>query len=254
MQNLWSEEQVTVVLYEYCRRPFGQFSARKPFLIELGNIIGRSPGAIVRKVGNLASFDPIMKERGVFGLSHTAKIDEQVWNKYYGKWDQLVFDAEQILAKLRSLEFEKSLTIDLSDIPIGAERLSIVKQRINQDFFRRTVLTSYKQTCCITGINNPSLLEASHILDWSKDESERTNPENGLCLNSLFHKAYDSNLIGINPDFEIQISKNFFVKNPDNKTYEYIMSFNKKKITLPDRFLPNQDFLEARYKRFCETQ
>ena len=28
----WTEEQITVVLYEYCRNPFGQFSATKQFV------------------------------------------------------------------------------------------------------------------------------------------------------------------------------------------------------------------------------
>jgi putative restriction endonuclease len=74
----WTEEQITIVLYEYCRKPFGQFSGRKQFVVDLGKLIGRTPGAIVRKVGNLASFDPQMKARGVGGLGHTAKLDEIV--------------------------------------------------------------------------------------------------------------------------------------------------------------------------------
>ena len=83
----WTEEQITIVLYEYCRNPFGQFSSTKKFVEELGKLIGRSSAAIVRKVGNLASFDPLMKARGVGGLGHTAKLDEIVWNKYYGTFD-----------------------------------------------------------------------------------------------------------------------------------------------------------------------
>ena len=63
-RDIWTEDQITVVLYEYCRNPFGQFSETKPFVKELGLLLGRTPGAIVRKVGNLASFDPQMKARG----------------------------------------------------------------------------------------------------------------------------------------------------------------------------------------------
>lgn len=206
LKDNWTEEQITIVLYEYCRRPFGQFSGTKPFLVELGTLINRTPGAIVRKVGNLAAFDPQMKARGVGGLDHTSKLDKIVWDRYYGHWDKLSIDAEVLLAKLRHKDLEESLEIDLSNLPLGSERKQEVKRRINQKFFRDTVLSSYNYKCCITGINNISLLHASHIVGWSADERNKTNPQNGLCLNVLFHKAYDEYLLGISPDYEIFIS------------------------------------------------
>ena len=248
----WKEEQITIVLYEYCRNPFGQFSATKSFVKELGKLLGRTPGAIVRKVGNLASFDPQMKARGVEGLGHTGKLDEIVWNKYLGHWDKLAIDAEVLIAKYKQKGLEESLTetIDLNNLPKGKERKQEVTRRINQDFFRRTVLSSYNNCCCITGINNKSLLEASHIVGWTKDEANRTNPQNGLCLNALFHKAYDENLIGISPDYEIFISDEFFgakLENVDVSTKEYINSINHRKLIMPKRFLPDRDLLAMHF-------
>lgn len=153
-----------------------------------------------------------------------------------------------------SLALEESLSIDLHDLPAGEERIQEIKRRINQDFFRETVLASYNQSCCITGLKNPLLLQASHIVGWKQDEANRTNPENGLCLNSLFHKAYDENLIGISPDYEILISDKFFGERPGGvpeETREYILGFNHKKIVLPRRFLPNRDLLAQHYEHFC---
>ena len=115
------------------------------------------------------------------------------------------------------------------------------------------MLASYNQKCCITGINNPLLLEASHIVGWSKDIANRTNPENGLCLNSLFHRAYDENLIGITPDYIIQISDEFFgdkIQEVSEDTRKYVLEFNNRKIILPSRFLPNQDLLAKHYEDF----
>lgn len=251
--NYWTEEQITVVLYEYCRKPFGQFSASKDFVQQLGKLIGRSADAVVRKVGNLASFDPKMKQRGVVGLAHTSKLDGIVWEKYYGNWEQLTFDAEILLAKFRNRKLEESLEIDLNNLPKGAERLQEIKRRINQNFFRQTVLASYNLRCCITGINNPTLLQASHIVDWSKDEKNRTNPENGLCLNPLFHKAYDENLLGITPDYEIIVSDEFFgkkVSDVDDKVKEYVTDLNGRKIILPRRFSPDRDLLAQHFENF----
>ena len=257
MKDNWTEEQITVVLYEYCRRPFGQFSGTKPFIIELGKLIHRTPGAIVRKVGNLAHFDPQMKARGVGGLGHTGKLDEIVWNKYFTHWDQLAYDAELLIAKFKEkgLEesLEESLNIDLTDLPRGKERKQEVKRRINQDFFRKTVLSSYNYKCCITGINNSNLIQAGHIVGWSKDEENRTNPQNGLCLNILFHKAYDENLLGISPDYEIFISEKFFgerLKDVDQGTIDYIRGFDRKKLILPRRFYPDKDMLAMHFEKF----
>ena len=254
-RNDWTIEQITIALYEYCRNPFGQFSASKQFVKDLGALIGRTPAAIVRKVGNLASFDPQMKERGVNGLSHTSKLDEVVWNKYFGHWDQLAYDAEILIAQYKNQQLEQSLTIDLNNLPEGKERTFEIKRRINQGFFRDTVLSSYEQKCCITGINNPALLNACHIVDWSADAANRTNPQNGLCLNVLFHKAYDENLIGISPDYEIIISEKFFgekINSTDIQFRDYIKEINGKRIMLPKRFQPDRDLLAMHYERFCK--
>lgn len=220
----------------------------------MGKLLGRTPGAIVRKVGNLAAFDPQMKARGVGGLEHTSKLDKVVWDRYYGHWNQLAIDAEILLAKLRHKELEESSEIDLKNLPVGSDRKQEVKRRINQNFFRDTVLSSYSYRCCITGINNTSLLHASHIVGWSVDENNRTNPQNGLCLNVLFHKAYDENLLGISPDYEIFISDQFFGEKiglVDKGTVDYIRGFHQKKIILPRRFYPDRDMLAKHYEDFC---
>lgn len=256
MSNNWTGEEVTVVLYEYCRKPFGQFSGTKQFVKDLGALLHRSPGAIVRKVGNLASFDPQMQARGVGGLVHSAKIDKEIWDKYYGHWDQLAIDAESIIAQLRERPLEQSLDINLQDLPKGKERVQEIKRRINQDFFRKCVLVSYNNTCCISGINNPILLHASHIVDWATDEANRTNPQNGLCLNVLFHKAYDDNLIGISPDYDVFISDAFLgekLQNVEESTRLFIKSFDKTKLHLPSRFLPDKDLLAKHFEKFRHT-
>ena len=49
---------------------------------------------------------------------------------------------------------------DTIKIPKGKTKETVVKTRINQFFFRKTVLASYG-ACCITGIPTPELLVAS---------------------------------------------------------------------------------------------
>ena len=89
----------------------------------------------------------------------------------------------------------------------GKERESFVKLRVNQAFFRKTVLASYNYRCCITEIAIPDLLVAGHIIPWATDEKNRMNPANGICLNALHDKAFDIGLITITPDYIIHLSE-----------------------------------------------
>ena len=139
-------------------------------------------------------------------------------------------------------------SIGINEIPIGLDKDIIVKARINQNFFRSAVLASYENKCCITGLSSLVLLEACHIVDWSENISNRLNPSNGLCLNSLFHKAYDNYLIGISPDYEIYVSEELKLDN--SKAGEFISQFDKSRIFLPTKFFPNRDLLDIHFKRF----
>jgi hypothetical protein len=76
------------------------------------------------------------------------------------------------------------------------------KVRIGQDRFREAQLSYWNRTCPITGISNPELLRASHIVPWAKCESdlERLNVHNGLLLSSLWDAAFDSGLMTFSDD------------------------------------------------------
>jgi putative restriction endonuclease len=81
-----------------------------------------------------------------------------------------------------------------------------VKTRVNQTIFRQIVIANYSGKCAITEIDIPDLLLASHIIPWSKNEEERLNPENGICLSALYERAFDKGYISINENFEILLS------------------------------------------------
>ncbi len=57
------------------------------------------------------------------------------------------------------------------------------------------ILTSYGAKCAVTGVEEPKLLVASHIMGWSEDAAQRLNPRNGILLNALHDKAFDRHLI-----------------------------------------------------------
>ena len=89
-------------------------------------------------------------------MSNASKLDKEIWDEFNEKWDELAYRSEKLIAQLQSKPIEDTINID--SIPLGAERTAMVKQRINQSFFRNTVLSSYATTCCITGINTTSFI------------------------------------------------------------------------------------------------
>ena len=249
--NNWTREQTIVALYVYCKIPFNKASNHNPEIVKAAQIIGRTPSSVKMKVGNFGSFDPELKARGIVGLSNTSKLDEEIWNEYCNDWEKLAFDSEKIIAKFKGKPLEESIGIEGIVIPEGKERERLVKQRINQSFFRNAVLSSYNNKCCISNLSCTELLEACHIVDWADNIENRLNPSNGICLNVLFHKAYDRNYLGISPDYEIFVSDKLFDEQyKQDNIRSFFKHYHKTKIQIPDRFLPNKVLLDIHFQKF----
>ena len=241
----WEEEELILAYYYYCKLPFGKVSPKKKELVGIANTLGRSPGAVSRKLGNFAAIDPKMRERGIRGLSHGAKGDVAVAETFANDWEGLVLKAKNIEARLLSKGHQGLPLTEITEFPAGETKEREVAARINQDFFRSAVLGSYKKRCCMTGLEGEDLLIASHIKPWSVSDpkTERTNPGNGLCLNALHDKAFDRGLITVTPDYIIHVSSKL-KKQSDNEGIRWILQCDKQQIIQPERFAPVKDFLE----------
>src|SRR5207248_1803837 len=107
-------------------------------------------------------------------------------------------------AQFTGRKLEEIAEIDERELPReGLERERLVRVRVNQHFFRATVLAAYDYKCCVTGIAVPELLVASHIVPWATDPKQRMNPRNGLCLNALHDRAFDRGLMFIAEDMTV---------------------------------------------------
>jgi putative restriction endonuclease len=244
-QKLWTREELILAINLYCKLPFGKMHKGNPDIIALSNIIDRSPSAIARKLGNFASFDPSLKERGIKGLTNAGKQDAEIWNEFYNNWDEALLASEALLAKAKHTTVEKLNQVDIMDLPKeGKEKERLVKVRLNQSIFRTVVLATYNTSCCITGIDNPALLIASHIAPWSKDKGNRLNPMNGLCLNALHDKAFDACLITISAeDYTLKISPRLKKKKVPESIERNFLALEGTMINLPDKFLPDRELL-----------
>lgn len=244
-QKLWTRDELILAINLYCKLPFGRLHSRNPEVIELANLIGRTPNSIAYKLVNFASLDPSLKARGIKGASNVSKLDREIWTEYYENWEDLPFESEKLRAQIESKTVEEINNIDTSELPReGKTREAIVKVRVNQSFFRRSVLASYNNTCCITGINFPEMLIAGHIKPWSKDKQNRLNPSNGIAINALHDKAFERGLITITPEYRIKISPSLSDKKGDEIIENYFLNYDGKEIILPSKFLPDVELLK----------
>lgn len=246
--NNWTKEETIIAFNVYCKIPFKASSKNNPTIIKYANILGRSPSALNMKVGNFGRLDPELKKQGIVGLAHGSKLEEEVWYEFNGNWEKLAYESELLISKFAYKPIEEISQIETEDIKEGIEREAIVKQRVNQNFFRSAVLSSYYFKCCITGLSIPDLLIASHIIPWAKNKEQRLNPRNGLCLNSIHDKAFDKGFVTITPDFTVKISNDFNEFEKEDAVRDFFFKYKNKNISMPDKFLPTKDFLDYHYQ------
>lgn len=250
----WTREELIVAFGLYCQLPFSVINAKRKEVIELANLIGRTPSAVAWKLVNFASLDPALKARNIKGASNCSKTDKIIFNEFYQDWEKMIYESEMILQNLKNSQLNLDNTLNQTEVNelddlIFSEKEGLtvertVKARVNQNFFRKMILSAYENKCCITGIQIDTLLVASHIVPWAKDEKNRLNPENGLCLNYLHDKAFDRGLITVDFDYRIKVSKYLqeFENNPSIQ--KFFLDYDEKPMMLPNRFLPNRDFLD----------
>jgi len=154
------------------------------------------------------------------------------------------------LSKRMDAEKVDSIEALLSDREIdftsreGKEVLRETKARVNQGFFRKMLLSNYETQCCVSGLNIPEVLRASHIVAWSADKKNRLNPTNGLCLSATYDAAFDRHLISFDEDCRMIFSPALkeYYSNDAFKTQ--FVAFEGKPLNKPKRFCPDPAFLE----------
>lgn len=239
----WTREELILAFNLYCKTPFGKIHIRNPKIIELAKLLGRTPSAVSWKLANFARLDPALKERQISGATHGNKAEAQVWEEFHQNWEELAFESERMLARLKDISLQESTVIpEEEQFEEGKESERIVRVRVKQNFFRQMVLASYSYRCCITGLAVPELLNASHIVPWVVDPKNRLNPRNGLCLNSLHDRAFDRGLLTITTDYRVKMSTKLKMLS-DDASLLLLLRYDNVRVNLPDRFVPDNNFL-----------
>lgn len=139
----------------------------------------------------------------------------------------------------------------IADDPI--ERRYAVREtrtRLHQARFRGRVLPAYKGQCAICRLKETRLLDAAHIIgDLAEDGVAVVS--NGLSLCSIHHRAFDQNLVGVSPDYEVRVARRL-LEDDDGPMLDLLKGFHRQTIHLPDRraHQPDPIRLATRFDRF----
>lgn len=126
-----------------------------------------------------------------------------------------------------------------------------VQQRLHQASFRQAVITAYNGRCALSGLPEPLLLDAAHIVSDKHEKLGQPVVPNGLPLSKIHHAAFDAHLIGIDPDYRLHVSERLLVQR-DGPMLEALKQLNLRLIHLPGREVdrPDRDRLAMRFERF----
>ena len=129
--------------------------------------------------------------------------------------------------------------------------LRAVKQRLHQASFREAVITAYSGRCALSGLPEPLLLDAAHIVHDKDERLGQPVVRNGIPLSKIHHAAFDAHLIGIDPDYRLHVSERLLTQK-DGPMLEALKRLNGGTIFLPNRDSdrPDRDRLAQRFERF----
>lgn len=146
-------------------------------------------------------------------------------------------------------------------IPVGASQETIeitkrynermVRVRHHQPMFRTAVIHAYERRCAICRLPFTELLDAAHIQSDARGGAARVS--NGLALCKIHHGAFDTNIIGISPDYRVHVQESVLatfdgptlqhsIKEMDGEALRQLPSLRG------DR--PDRELLAARFEEF----
>ena len=110
-----------------------------------------------------------------------------------------------------------------------------VQVRLHQASFRERVLDAYRTHCAMCRLKHREFLDAAHIIP---DADPQGVPEvsNGLSLCKIHHTAFDCGILGIRPDYVIEVREDV-LKEVDGPMLKYgLQALHKSEIFAPCTF------------------
>lgn len=127
----------------------------------------------------------------------------------------------------------------------------VVRQRLHQPMFRTRVLNAYKIQCAICNLKRAKLLDAAHITPDSQSGGEAV-VSNGLSLCKIHHAAFDTNIVGISPDYVVHVNQDVLHEVDGPMLKHGLQEMNDRKLWVPHSKVnkPDRNRLSQRFDEF----
>lgn len=125
------------------------------------------------------------------------------------------------------------------------------QHRLHQREFRERVVRAYQHHCAVCRLRRDELLDAAHIVPDADPLGVPSVP-NGLALCTLHHAAFDRHVLGITPDYIVEVRRDVLDEEDGPMLIHGLQGFHGQRLRLPikESWRPDRDLLEARYASF----
>lgn len=183
-------------------------------------------------------------------------------NRHLAVWPvYIIGDDPQSLTFKVAVDDQKLINYETSALSVAESDLArrnylttTVKQRLHQSEFREKVLHAYRTSCAFCHLKHRELLDAAHIIPDREPEGLPI-VTNGLALCKLHHAAFDSFMIGIRPDYTIQVRGDLLNEFDGPVLQHGIKNLHGTKLIMPrtQALRPGKSFLEWRFEKFLKA-
>ena len=130
--------------------------------------------------------------------------------------------------------------------------LTAARARNHQAWFSARTKAAYVWRCAFSGLPVRELLVGAHIVPDA--DGGPPSVRNGICMSALHHVAFDSHMIGVDPDFQVHVSAPL-LEAQDGELLANLTDLDGTRLRLPlDREdWPDRAFLERRFTHFQQA-
>lgn len=116
-----------------------------------------------------------------------------------------------------------------------------VRPRLGQGLFSLAVREAYEGACAVTHEHSTPVLEAAHIMPYSRGGQHRV--DNGILLRRDLHSLYDRGYVTVTGDYIFNVGDKLRDEFQNGRSY-YRLSGSKISIPKNEFLRPNKEFLD----------